>query len=903
MSTNRPKLYIVDGHGLIYRAHFALIRNPLYTSGGMNTSAVFGFTNMLLKIIRDYQPEFLTVCFDMKGETFRHKIYDQYKAHRPKTPPEIIEQEPYIREVVAGMNIKMLEKQGFEADDILATVGLTAEERGFSVIIVSRDKDSFQLISPNIQVLAPTKGIAEMELFDKDKVYEKFGVWPDQIVDYLSLVGDSSDNVPGVPSIGPKTASKLLKEYGSLDNILASLGQIKRKKLQETFIKHRETAQMSKLLVTLDKNIPLDYDLDSFKMGNFDNQKLRTTFKKLEFRELQKQLTPPIQKKDVLYECIDSEEKFGRLLAELAHVKLLCIDVETDGLDPFSAKLVGISLSFAPLQAFYIPCGHRYETQRQMPLQTILDRLAPLLADEKIAKLGHNIKFDWEVLQNHGVNLRQVSDDTMIAAYLVKPERRRNNLDELTFEYLDEQKTPTAALIGKGAKAITMDLVPIDQVCHYACEDVDTTLRLRSLLRDQIDMMDLTSLYTDIEIPLIPVLMRMERIGVKLDLPFLQKLQDDFTKKLKELENDIYAEAGEPFNINSPKQLSSILFDKLQYPTRGIRKTSLGRSTDEGSLHKLIKPNVYFRQLPEILLEYRSLTKLLSTYVVALTNMCDVETSRIHTSYNQSVTETGRLSSSDPNLQNIPIRTELGREIRKAFIAEDDNWLILAADYSQVELRILAHMAHDESLIEAFLEGRDIHAHTASEIFKIPLENVTKDHRRMAKTINFGIDYGMTEWGLSSRLHIPVSQARQYIKNYLSRYSGVRHYIDETIQFAQKNGFVKTLFNRRRFMPDINAQKRNVRETAERRAINMPIQGTAAELIKIAMIEIDRELVNRPLKTRMLMQVHDELVFEVATEELEDVKTLVRQKMEQAVKLVVPIIVDMSWGKNWSEAH
>ncbi|MFC1853272.1 DNA polymerase I [candidate division CSSED10-310 bacterium] len=812
MATARPTLYLVDGHGLIFRAHFALIRNPLYTSTGFNSSAVYGFTNMLFKLMKDWEPQFLAMAFDVKGKTFRHELYEKYKAHRPKTPPEIIEQEPYIRQIVSAMNVKILEKQGYEADDILATVGLAAVKQGFSVIILTNDKDAYQLISPHIKVLSPTKGISDMELMNDEKVVEKFGVAPEQIVDYLSLVGDTSDNVPGVPSVGPKTAVKLLQDFGTLENILANIPSLKREKLRQTMLLHKESALMSKQLVILDDNIPLEFEIQAMRVQDYDMAQLRSIFKKLEFKDFQKQMMPRVQRDPSRYLCVDDQQAFQDLLHRLQNVEVICLDVETDDVDPFTTKLVGLSLSFEPHQAYYIPLGHQLEKERQLDQAYVLEQLAPILAQDTIFKVGHNIKFDWEVLHSHGVELNGVTDDTMVAAYLLKPERRKHNLDALTVEYLDERKTPIESLIGKGSKALTMDMVPIDMVCPYACEDVDTTFRLRTILLEEMKNLELLPLYHDIEIPLIPVLLRMEKAGVKVDADFLQSLERDFSARLIRLEEEIYAEAGESFNINSPKQLSYILFDKLTYPTKGIRKTSLGHSTDEGALHKLIKPNLGFRQLPEILLDYRSLTKLLNTYVIALQKMIDPASGRIHTSYNQTVTETGRLSSSDPNLQNIPIRTELGREIRKAFIAENADWLILSADYSQIELRILAHVAHDESMIKAFLEGKDIHAHTASEIFAVPLAKVTKEHRRMAKTINFGIDYGMTEWGLSARLNVPVNQARLFIKNYLNRYAGVRKYIDETIDFASTHGYVKTLFNRRRSLPEINAQRRNVRE-------------------------------------------------------------------------------------------
>ncbi|MBN2381481.1 DNA polymerase I [bacterium] len=903
MTAEKPVLYLIDGHGLIFRAHFALIRSPLFTSKGFNTSAVFGFTNMVLKLVRDRKPDYLAMAFDMKGETFRHKLFDEYKAHRPKTPPEIIAQEPYIRRVVQAMNIPILEREGFEADDIIATLSDRALAEGFDVLIVTKDKDAFQLISPRVKVLAPAKGISELELIDELGVMAKFGVRPDQIVDYLSLVGDTSDNVPGVPSVGEKTATALLKQFDTLENMYAGLEQVSKTKLRETLATHHEDAFMSKRLIVLDRNVPLELDPSALKTRAFDNDSLRDIFRELEFKDMMKLVAPQVSASSQDYVCVDTEEKLEQLLARLKKVQSMTLDTETDNINPLQANLVGISLSYAPNQAYYLPCGHEFERERQFETRTLLDRLKPFLSDASLTKIGHNIKYDWEVFERYQITLAGVKGDTMLAAYLIEPERRKHDLDSLTLNYLDQQKTPTEALIGKGAKAITMDRLPIDQVCHYSCEDADTTFRLNQIFLNKLAELDLSSLYAEVEVPLIPVLMRMEQIGVKLDLPLLEKLEQEFSQQLHEFEEAIFAEAGETFNINSPKQLSTILFEKLQYPTRGIKKTTLGYSTDEASLQKLIHPGGMFRQLPEILLDYRSLTKLLNTYVIALKTMADPTTHRVHTSYNQTVTETGRLSSSDPNLQNIPIRTEMGREIRKAFIAENEDWCMLSADYSQVELRILADMANDQSMIEAFHQGHDIHAHTAAEVFNVPLESVTAEQRRMAKTINFGIDYGMTEWGLSSRLNIPVNKARTYISNYLDRYAGVRAYIEQTIAFARQHGFVQTLLNRRRYLPDINARQKNVREAAERKAINMPIQGTAAELIKKAMITIQTELQTGHYQTRMLLQVHDELVFEVFKPELDRIRTLIKSNMENAIHLKVPLSVDIAWGNNWAEAH
>lgn len=902
MDETKRKLYLIDGHGLIYRAHFAMINNPLFTSKGICTSAVLGFMTMLNRLLKDEAPEYVAVALDAKGKTFRHRLYDKYKANRPPTPPEIIQQVPYIKNILKAMNIPMYEKEGFEADDILATMSEKAIAKGFDVVIVSADKDIYQLVSEKVSVLSPQKGVSDMFLYNPETFEEKYGFAPHYMIDNLSLQGDSSDNVPGVPSVGKVTARKLINQYGHIESLLEKVESIPQQKLRENIIQNQETLYLSKKLVTLDKSVPLEFDFDEMIKEDVDADSLRELFQELEFKELMKQLVPAtVQEK--LYHCIDSEEGFNRLVEELSQQKIIAVDLETTDLNPFKAAIVGIAFCFKPLEAYYIPVGHVFEMERQLDAKETLNRLKPVLESESIRKTGHNIKYDWEVFEQHGISLGGVQDDTMVAAYLVKPERRRNNLDDLTYEYLMEDKTPTEALIGKGAKAITMDKVMIDVVCNYACEDVDTCFRLGKIFRKELTEMDQMPLYNDIEIPLIPVLMRMEKEGIKIDRPFLENLEREYKEKLNTLENDIYAEADEQFNINSPKQLSTILFDKLQYPTKGIKKTTLGYSTNEATLQKLIMPNLGYVQFPQLLLDYRSLSKLLNTYVIALMNIADPQTDRIHTSFNQTVAETGRLSSSDPNLQNIPIRTEMGREIRKAFIPENDDRVILSADYSQVELRLLAHVSQDESMMKAFMEGRDIHAHTASEIFHIPLDQVTQDHRRMAKTINFGIDYGMTEWGLSARLHIPVNQARDYINNYLNRYAGVREYIEKTKESARVDGYVKTLFNRRRYLPEINSSRRNLRESAERQAINMPIQGTAAELIKIAMIRIDSLIREKQLKTRMLIQVHDELVFEVPKNEIDEVSQLIRKTMEEAVSLSIPIVVDMAWGENWLVAH
>ncbi|MDZ7393431.1 MAG: DNA polymerase I [candidate division KSB1 bacterium] len=897
MTTTRKRLFLVDGSALVFRSYYAFIRNPLINSKGENTSAVYGVTRSLLKILQEEQPDYLAVVFDRPEPTFRHQLYEQYKATRQEAPADLIEQLPRVRQVIEALGIPIVEKPGYEADDIIGTLAKRAEQAGLETYVVSGDKDLMQLVSPAIKVYNPRRAGETVEVLDEAAVEEKLGVPPARVIDYLALAGDTSDNVPGVPGIGPKGAAMLLKEFGDLESLLQRLGEVKRESLRKAIEEHRAELDLSRQLVTIDCNVGIEVPFEQLARREPDAPRLMRLFSELEFSSLADQFAQR-QRQEVLYHTVTTEEQFEQLLAQLRAAGKWAIDLETTSLNPIDAELVGFSFSWRAGEAYYLPVqAPRLDFTPWATPAELLKRLKPLLEDPAIKKCGQNIKFDMAVLKMAGVTLAGVEFDSMIASYLLNPSGRQHNLDSLALEHFGHKKIPISDLIGSGKKQRSMAEVPLAQIAEYACEDADFAWRLQEKLAPQLRQAALWELFEQVEMPLVPVLMQMELDGVCLDVPFLEQMSRDLNEQMEELMARIYDQAGEEFNINSTQQLGRILFDKLKL--RKVRRTKTGYSTDVAVLEELAKEH----PLPRTILEYRQLAKLKSTYVDALPKLVNPRTGRVHTSFNQTVTATGRLSSSDPNLQNIPIRTEVGSQIRKAFIPPDDEHVILDADYSQIELRIMAHLSGDERLTQAFLDGEDVHRRTAALVFKLAPEEVTPEHRRRAKEVNFGIMYGMGAYGLSSRLEIPIEEAEAFIAAYFATYPGVHQYIMKTLEQAHRQGYVTTLLNRRRYLPEINSDNRRMREFAERTAINMPIQGSAADLIKVAMINISRALRAAGLKTKMILQVHDELVFEVPKDEVEQVRELVRHEMEHAITMNVPIKVDIGVGRNWLEAH
>lgn len=910
INTTPKKLFLIDGSALAYRSYFAFIQNPLINSKGENTSAIYGFVRALNKILDEEKPDYLGVVFDASGPTFRHQTYAAYKATREKMPDEMHDQLPRLRAVVEAMGIPLIELPGYEADDILATLALKAKAKNIEVFLATSDKDLMQIISPEIKMYSLRRTGAEADILDPVAVEAKMGIPPQQIVDYLALVGDTSDNVPGVPKIGKVTAVALLKKYGSLESILQHLDELDKKAVRESLRENLDKARLSQKLVTLDTNVPIDLDLSQLATRKPDQTKIIDLFRELEFHSLLErfEVEQPAEQ-PVRYEIVRDAAALEALIRQLKEAGHFTIDLETTSQYPMLAEIVGLSFCCQEREAFYVPV-RAPENQDDPYAELYLDttdgsrvdlkaKLAPLLADPQIEKNGQNAKYDIIILTNYGLRVAGLRSDTMVAAYLLNPTSRQHNLDALALEYLNFKKIPTSELIGKGKKQISMRQVPLKKVAAYACEDADITERLRVIFEPRLEAAGLSELFQTVEIPLIDVLVKVERWGVKLDLPFLEKMSGEMEERLGRLQSEIFELAGESFNINSPQQLAKVLFEKLKMPV--IRRTKTGYSTDAQVLEKLAE--FYGYELPRKLLDYREIMKLKSTYIDALPKLVNPRTQRVHTSYNQTVAATGRLSSSDPNLQNIPIRTDIGREIRRAFIPGEPGWKILDADYSQIELRIMAHLSKDGNLVEAFRQGQDIHQATAARVFGVAPDEVTAELRRRAKEINFGIMYGMGVYGLSSRLNIPQEEAQGIITEYFVKYPGVNDYIIGTLAEARKNGYVTTLLNRRRYLPEIRSENRTAREFAERTAINTPIQGTAADLIKVAMIRIMDRFEREKLQSRMIMQVHDELVFEVPQSELTQVETIVRTEMENALQLDVPIRVDVGIGDNWLLAH
>jgi len=887
------RLYLVDASSMAFRAYHATMRQRLSTSEGLPTGATLVFTNMMNKLVREEDPTHLVVVWDPGGKTFRHERYPEYKANREAMPEDLATQFGYMRRIVEAFNFASVEIEGYEADDVIATLAEKAGAEGVETVIVSGDKDLMQLVGPGVTMLDTLKDVR----YDADKVREKLGVGPERVTDALGLMGDSSDNVPGVPKVGDKTARKLLEEYDSMEAVLEHADEIKGK-VGENLKQYADQARLSKELVTVIRNLDLDPDWEKFRVKPPDRQKLTGLFRELEFNRL---LSEFGEHKGKIghegYRVVKDEDGLREFMKEVEKEGRLAIDTETDSTRPVRAGLVGISMAARPGEAVYVPLAHTGEGSRGQPAwDAVREIIRPALESGDVLKILQNMKYDYIVLVRHGIEIRGPAFDTMVASYLLNPRRRAHNLSDLCAELLDHRMIKYEDLCGKGKAQIPFAEVPVEDACRYSCEDVDVTLRLHHLLRSGLEREDLLELFNRVEMPLVPVLARMEMAGVKVDTKKLKRMSKEFDKKIKVLRDEICRLAGKEFNPDSPKQLSKILFTDLGLPTG--KKTKTGFSTSEEVLNGLADDYEIARKV----LDYRGLSKLKNTYTDALAKMTNPETGRIHTSYNQTITSTGRLSSSEPNLQNIPVRSAEGRMIREAFVGEGDN-LIVSADYSQIELRLMAHISGEPALLEAFRRGEDIHARTASEIMGVKQDQVTPDMRRRAKVVNFGILYGMSAHGLTRQLGVNHEEAQAYINSYFARYPKVREYMDRTLEQARKHGYVKTIMGRKLLLPEINAKNSIARAASEREAVNGPLQGSAADIIKVAMIRIDRELSKRRLGSKMIMQVHDELVFEALPEELDEVTALAVELMSGAAKLSVALAVEVSAAKNWAEAH
>jgi DNA polymerase-1 len=891
---DKKEIYLIDGSAYLHRAYHA-IKN-LSTSTGHPTNATFGFTRILLKLLKEKQPEYAIVFFDVKGPTFRHKMYKEYKANRPPMEESMAVQIPDIKKVVNVLNIAIVEKQGFEADDLVGTYSRLFQEQGFKIVMVTGDKDFIQLVTEDCLLWDPMK---DKEI-DIAKIKEEFGVTPVEFIDLLGLSGDKSDNIPGVPGVGPKIASSLIAQYKSIDNVYNNIEDLKnKKKLYQNLLENKENAFLSKDLVIIDQFVESEISVDKFRIVAPDKEKASALFREYEFKSLAIEYAgaQDLSKKD--YKVLTKLKDIENYVKELEQCGVFALDTETTSKIPMLAELVGLSFSCKKDQAVYIPVGHTDSGKFEQPdKNAVIQIFKPLLENPEIKKVGQNIKYDYIVLAKCGIYLEGILFDTMIGSYLLNPSTRGHSLDQIAMNLFGHKTISYEEVAGKGKNQIGFEDVPISEAINYASEDADITFMAYETLLQDIKDFELYDLMTKIEMPLVPVLAAMEMAGIKIDRDQLNTLSKVFKQELDILEQEIYVLSGETFNINSSQQLGEILFEKLNLPVVKKTKKTKGYSTDVEVLTVLSQKH----ELPTKILRYRSLGKLKTTYVDSLSNLANPETDRVHTSFNQTITATGRLSSSKPNLQNIPIRTEDGIKIRKAFIPEK-GFSFISADYSQIELRILAHCANDEILIKAFQNNEDIHTRTAMEVFDVISEFVTNDLRSQAKTINFGIVYGMSAYGLSKELDISRKMAQNYIDNYFARYAGVKRFIDSTIKEAEKTLEVETLLGRKRKVNEINSSNINVKKFAQRIAINTPIQGSAADLIKLAMIEMSKALSSNNLQSKILLSVHDEIIFEVPTNEEESLTKLAKHVMENLFNLQVPLVVNIGSGKNWAEAH
>jgi len=920
--TENQKLFLLDAYALIYRSYFAFIRNPRYNSKGVNTSAMLGVTNTIVQLLEKENPDYVGIVFDVSAPTFRHEMYKPYKANREEMPEDLRKSIPYIRKLIEAFNIPIIEKAGFEADDVIGTLAKKAEKEGFTTYMMTPDKDYAQLVSERTLMFKPGKAGGDAEVWGLEEIRQNFGIEKaEQMIDILGLMGDSADNIPGCPGIGPKTAQKLIGKYGSIDGIYENINDLKGKQ-KEKLVENEEQVRLSRTLATIITDVPIDFDQKALTRAEFHKEDLKKLLEELEFKTLISRLklveapaemsmqgtlfgtaeTAAPEPKSLeniesvphQYYWVETPLQRASLRAELAVQPEFCFDTETTGLDTHTAEIVAMSFAFRPHEAYCVTLP-----KERAEAQKILDEFREIFADKNTLKIGQNIKYDILILSNYNIAVEGKLYDTMLAHYLIQPDMK-HNLDRLCLQYLNYEKVPTENLIGKkGKNQITMRSVPPEKLCDYACEDADLTLQLKKAIDPELDKANVRELFESIEMPLVQVLADMENAGVKLNSEELNAYAKVLRKQIIELEESIKELAGEDFNVSSPKQLGIILFEKLKIDSKARKTKTKQYSTSEEVLVRLLDRHPIIQKI----LDFRGLKKLLSTYVEALPLLVNPKTGKIHTSYNQAIAATGRLSSVNPNLQNIPIRDAAGRELRKAFIPSDEEHIFLSADYSQIELRIMAALSNDEEMKRAFNEGKDIHAITAAKIYQIPEQEVDSDMRRKAKTANFGIIYGISAFGLSQRLNIPRSEAKQLIDGYFENFPTIKAFMDQQIQRAREQGFVETIKGRRRYLSDINSANAVVRGMAERNAINAPIQGSAADVIKIAMIKIHQQMRERKLKSKMILQVHDELNFDVYKPELEEMKQLVKTEMENAVNIGVQLIVEMNAAPNWLEAH
>lgn len=952
---SQKRLYLLDAYALIFRGYFAFIKNPRINSKGMDTSAIMGFMNALMDVIKREKPDHLAVAFDKGGSDYRYEMYQEYKAHRDETPEAIKIAVPYIQELLKAMHIPIMEKAGFEADDLIGTLAKQAEKEGFKVYMVTPDKDFAQLVSENIFMYKPARMGNDIEIWGIPEVLEKFEIErPEQVIDFLGMMGDAADNIPGLPGVGEKTAKKFLKEYGSMENLLANTHELKGA-IKDKIEANAELGLLSKKLATILLDCPVEFNAEDFELSKPDVEKTDELFNELEFRQmkaqfdkyfgtgkeydeidtngnsseasssqtsLKKQITKKsnedqfdlfgfsdeesgevktnsnyatLENTNHNYTIIQGDLGTKLFLQNLLNQTSVCFDTETTGIDALNAELVGMSFSWQKGEAFYVPFP-----ENQEEAQVLVDKFKPFFENENIEKIGQNIKYDLKILSNYGVQIKGKLFDTMIAHYLINPDMR-HNMDVLSETYLKYSPKSIEDLIGKkGKNQKSMRDVALEEIKEYAAEDADVTYQLKQNFSPILDKAETKKLFDEIEIPLIPVLAAMELEGINLDVPFLKEMSVEMAKESSELEQKIYETAGEKFNLASPKQLGDVLFDKMKIGGAKQKKTKTGQyATGEEVLSYLANEH----QIVKDILEWRQMVKLQSTYIDALPNQVDKKTGRVHTDYMQTVAATGRLSSNNPNLQNIPIRTERGRLIRKAFIARDENHTLVSADYSQIELRIIAALSGEENMIKAFQNNEDIHRSTAAKVFNVPLEEVTKEQRSNAKTVNFGIIYGVSAFGLSNQTSLSRKESAELIDAYYATYPKLKSYMSNQVDFARENGYVQTVLGRRRYLKDINSANMMVKSGAERNAVNAPIQGSAADIIKIAMINIHKKLTSENWKSKMLLQVHDELVFDVHNSELEKIKPMIKHEMENAFKMDVPLDVEIGVGKNWLEAH
>ena len=941
----QKRLFLLDAYALIFRGYYAFIKNPRINSKGMDTSAIMGFMNSLMDVIKREKPDHLAVAFDKGGSDYRFEMYQEYKAHRDETPEAIKIAVPYIQELLRAMHIPIVEKAGFEADDLIGTLAKQAEKEGFQVFMVTPDKDFAQLVSENIFMYKPARMGNDIEIWGIPEVLAKFEIErPDQVIDFLGMMGDAADNIPGLPGVGEKTAKKFLAEFGTLENLLANTHQLKGA-IKDKIEANAELGILSKKLATILLDCPVTFDADDYELSKPDVEKTDALFQELEFRQMKAQFdklynSPPtpeggaeeetvkkvvskktneeqfdlfgfsdesdeptsghsyyatLENTSHFYQIIQGDLPTKLLLQNLLGQTSVCFDTETTGLDALNAELVGISFSFEKGKGFYVPFP-----ENQEEAQTLIEKFRPFFENESIEKIGQNIKYDLKILSNYNLQVKGKLFDTMIAHYLINPDMR-HNMDVLSETYLKYTPKSIETLIGKKGKGqLSMRDVPLEDIKEYATEDADITFQLAAHFQPILEKVGTKKLFDEIEIPLVPVLADMEKEGIRLDVAFLKSMSVDMQKEIDAFEQQIYETAGEKFNLASPKQLGDILFDKLKIGGTKQKKTKTGQyATGEEVLSYLANEHQIVRDI----LEWRQMVKLQSTYIDALPNQVDEKTGRVHTDYMQTVAATGRLSSNNPNLQNIPIRTERGRLIRKAFVARDENYTLLSADYSQIELRIIAAMCGEENMIKAFQNNEDIHKSTAAKVFNVPLDEVTKEQRSHAKTVNFGIIYGVSAFGLSNQTNLSRKESAELIEAYYQTYPKLKSFMSSQVDFARENGYVETISGRRRYLKDINSANAIVRGGAERNAVNAPIQGSAADIIKIAMISIHKKLTSENWNSKMLLQVHDELVFDVHNSELEKIQPMIKYEMENAFKMAVPLDVEIGLGKNWLEAH